>query len=155
TIDNGQSDTLSITAADGTPGYTYQWYVGTSGTTTNPIGGATDSSYVASPTTTTSYWVQITDSANGTAGASVLNSSTATVTLNPAVTLSARPGIVTTTNVAYSQTITASNGTGTLTLGVSNVVGVIPGLNLPGSGTGSLAITGTPTAAGTMTFTVT
>src|SRR5262249_32147300 len=45
TIDVGQSHTLSVTAADGTPAYTYQWYVGASGVTTNPISGATSSSY--------------------------------------------------------------------------------------------------------------
>src|SRR5262249_54158633 len=66
TIDNGQSDTLSVTPADGTPGYKYQWYVGTSGTTTNPISEATNSSYVAAPTSTTNYWVKITDN-TGTA----------------------------------------------------------------------------------------
>jgi hypothetical protein len=60
-----------------------------------------------------------------------------------------------TTGIAYNQTITASGGTGTLTLTVSGVVNAIPGLNLPISGTGSLAITGTPTAAGTETFEVT
>jgi hypothetical protein len=59
TIDNGQSDTLGVTAANGTPGYTYQWYTGTSGNTTSPISGATSSSYVAAPTSTTSYWVMV------------------------------------------------------------------------------------------------
>ena len=57
--------------------------------------------------------------------------------------------------MAYNQTITASGGTGTVTLAVSNIQGAIPGLTVPSSGTGSLAISGTPTAAGTETFTVT
>ena len=57
--------------------------------------------------------------------------------------------------MAYSQTITASGGTGTLTLAVSNIQEAIAGLKVPASGTGSLAISGTPTAAGTETFTVT
>src|SRR5262249_56393435 len=86
TIDNGQSDTLSVTAADGTPGYTYQWYTGTSGDTTNPISGATSSSYVAAPTSTTGYWVQINDSAEAS-----INSNTATVTVNPALSITAPP----------------------------------------------------------------
>ena len=78
-----------------------------------------------------------------------------TITVNAAPTLSALPTTAVTTNLAYSQTITASGGTGTRTLTVSNITNAIPGLVIPNSGTTSLAITGTPTAAGTMTFTVT
>jgi hypothetical protein len=155
TIDSGQSDTLSATAADGTPGYTYQWYTGTAGDATNLISGATNSSYVTSPTTTTSYWVQVTDSANGTAGASVIDSGTATITVNPAVGLAPSTLPADTVNVAYNQTIGATGGTGNINLTVSNISGAIAGLNIPGSGTGSLNITGTPTAAGTVSFMVT
>ena len=57
--------------------------------------------------------------------------------------------------VAYKQTITASGGTGTITLTVSNIQGAIKGLTVPTSGTGSLTISGTPKATGTETFTVT
>ena len=60
-----------------------------------------------------------------------------------------------TVNVAYNQTIAAVGGTGTVTLAVSKVSGAIKGLTVPSSGTGSLAISGTPTATGTETFTVT
>ena len=60
-----------------------------------------------------------------------------------------------TIGVAYNQTITASGGTGTLTLAVSNIQGPITGLTVPASGTGSLVVSGTPTAAGTETFTLT
>jgi uncharacterized delta-60 repeat protein len=60
-----------------------------------------------------------------------------------------------TVNIAYGQTIAASGGTGALTLAVSNIQNPIPGLNVPASGTGSLAIGGAPTATGTETFTVT
>ena len=45
TIDNGQSDLLSVTASNGTTPYSYQWYIGASGTTTSPIGGATSSTF--------------------------------------------------------------------------------------------------------------
>ena len=57
--------------------------------------------------------------------------------------------------MAYNQTITASGGTGTLTLAVSDIQGQIAGLTVPASGTGSLVVSGTPTAAGTETFTLT
>ena len=58
-------------------------------------------------------------------------------------------------SAAYNQTITASGGTGTVTLVVSNIQGAIRGLTVPANGTGSLVISGTPTATGTETFTLT
>jgi hypothetical protein len=49
---------LSV-AAIGTPSPTYQWYAGTSGTTSSPISGATSSSYTTPTlTNTTSYWLR-------------------------------------------------------------------------------------------------
>ena len=66
---------MSVTAS-GTDPLSYQWYIGTSGTTTNPIGGATGSSYTTPAlTSTTSYWVRVSNSV-GTA-----DSNTATVTV--------------------------------------------------------------------------
>src|SRR5262249_3654149 len=56
---------------------------------------------------------------------------------------------------AYSQTITASGGTGPSTLTGGIIQNAIAGLIVPTSGTNSLALTGTPTATGTETFTVT
>ena len=75
--------------------------------------------------------------------------------MNGAVTLSPSSLPADTINVAYNQTITAGGGTGTIGLVVSNIQNAIPGLTLPASGTGSLVISGTPTATGTETFTVT
>src|SRR5207248_8518127 len=67
---------LNVTAS-GNPTPTFQWYTGNSGNTTNPISGATTSSYPTPPlASTTSYWVRATNSA-GTA-----DSNTATVTVN-------------------------------------------------------------------------
>jgi hypothetical protein len=79
----------------------------------------------------------------------------ATLAVNPAVTLS--PGTLSadTVGVAYAQTITGGGGTGTISLAVSNIQNAISGLVIPLSGTGTLAISGTPAAAGTETFTVT
>ena len=71
------------------------------------------------------------------------------ITVNPAVSLSPATLPSGAVNVAYTQTITASGGTGTVTLVVSNSLMTIAGLTVPASGTGSLTITGTPTAAGT------
>ena len=75
------------------------------------------------------------------------------ITVNAALSLAPATLPADTVGVAYNQTITASGGTGTLTLAVSNIQGAIAGLTVPASGTGSLVVTGTPTAAGTETFT--
>ncbi|MCU1227884.1 MAG: hypothetical protein JWO97_768 [Acidobacteria bacterium] len=76
TITAGQATTLSVGATGTTPAY--QWYTGTSGTTTNPIPGATGPSVTVTPTTTTNYWVRVSNSCG------TVNSATATVTVNPA-----------------------------------------------------------------------
>lgn len=74
-IQSGTTATLSVTAT-GTAPLSYQWYVGTSGDTTNPIAGATASSYTTPAlTTTTSYWVRVTNAQGSD------DSATATVTI--------------------------------------------------------------------------
>src|SRR5262249_22987137 len=76
-------------------------------------------------------------------------------TVNAAPTLGTLCSVAGTTNVAYNQTITASGGTSPLTFTVSNVSNSIAGLTLPNNVTASsYAINGTPTAAGTVTFTL-
>jgi hypothetical protein len=81
-VTGGNPAQLSVTAA-GTPPLLFQWYTGNSGDTTNPESGATDSSLVVTPATTTSYWVRVTNTAGQ------VDSNTATVTVNfpPACTL--------------------------------------------------------------------
>ena len=82
TITSGSATTL--TAAANTAGVTYQWYLGTSGTTTSPIAGATGASYTTPAlTANTSYWVRATSSCGRT-----VDSSTATVTICAATQLS-------------------------------------------------------------------
>jgi hypothetical protein len=77
TIQNGGSHTMSVGATGSTP-FTFQWYTGASGTTSSPIAGATGSSITVKPTTTTSYWVRVTNACG------FANSTTATVTVTPA-----------------------------------------------------------------------
>src|SRR5205807_2285181 len=70
----GTGVTLSVSAT-GTS-LTYQWYVGTTGDTTTPIGGANAASVNVTPSATTSYWVRV--SACGP-----VDSAAATVTVQP------------------------------------------------------------------------
>ena len=84
TITQGGSVTLTVTAS-GTAPLSYQWYLGTSGSTGNPIPGATGSSLTVSPTSTTSYWVRVSNSCGSA------DSATATVTVTvPTITKKVR-----------------------------------------------------------------
>jgi hypothetical protein len=72
-ISSGHSATLTV-GATGSGTLSYQWFQGPSGATSNPISGATSSSYPTPDlTATTSYWVQVSDSNGST------NSNTAVV----------------------------------------------------------------------------
>jgi hypothetical protein len=76
TIARNTTTTLSVTAS-GTGTVTYQWYRGTSGTTTNPVSGATSFQYTTPRLGkgTYTYWVRVTSSCGS------VNSSTATVSV--------------------------------------------------------------------------
>jgi hypothetical protein len=71
----GTGVTLSV-GATGTS-LTYQWYIGTSGVTTTPIGGATAASVNVTPSSTTTYWVRVSNSCG------TMDSAAATVTVTP------------------------------------------------------------------------
>jgi hypothetical protein len=74
TISGGQTANLSV-AATSTGSLTYQWYQGSSGDTSTPV-GTNSSSFTSSPlSTSTSYWVKVSNSAGST------NSTTAAITV--------------------------------------------------------------------------
>ena len=77
-INNGQQVTLNANPSGGTPSYSYTWYTGAG--CTSPIGGAISSSYVAQPSSTTTYYYQVTDSATNPNTAC---SAGDTITVNP------------------------------------------------------------------------
>jgi Ig-like domain CHU_C associated len=82
TIFSGKTRNLSVTAG-GTAPFTYQWFQGSSGDTSNPIGGATNSSYTTPAlTNTTSYWVRV----GSCTPTLTTNSATITVTVEPCPT---------------------------------------------------------------------
>jgi Repeat of unknown function (DUF5650)/Invasin, domain 3/Immunoglobulin I-set domain len=90
---------------------------------------------------------------NGTAPAITgLDGTIFTLTVPAPISLTSLPGG--TVAQPYNQAITASGGTGSKTLTVSNVTGSVPGLTIPTGGTNTFSISGTPTAAGTVSFTV-
>ena len=103
------------------------------------------------PTTSGTETFQVT--ATDSLGAST--TTTYNITVNPALMIGPGSLPADTVSVPYNQTITASGGTGTVTLTVGSVTGAIAGLNFSTTGTGALSITGTPAASGTETFTVT
>ena len=79
------------------------------------------------------------------------NNVTLVIALSPAFNPSSLPAD--TINVAYNATITAIGGTGNFMV-VTNIQNAVAGLSVPSSGVNTLAVTGTPTATGTETFTV-
>jgi hypothetical protein len=85
-INNGQSITLASAASGGTTPYSYQWYSSSNCPSGSLISGATSTSLVASPVSTTTYSYRVTDSAFSLVSQC---SSGDTVTVNP--TLAARP----------------------------------------------------------------
>ncbi len=112
TISSGQSVTVSV-GASGTAPFSYQRYIGASGATALPVTGATSASYTAPAlTTTTTYWVRVSNAA-GTA-----DSGTATITVNapagigPAIT--AQPQGQTITSGQTIALSVAASGTGPL-----------------------------------------
>jgi hypothetical protein len=85
TINSGQTATLSVTATGPAP-LSYQWYQGTSDTTTTPVGSNSPTFTTPALTTTTSYWVRVTAATGLTA-----NSVTATITVNQPPVITAQP----------------------------------------------------------------
>src|SRR5206468_2152306 len=82
--DTRENDILQVDAAGGTLNYTYQWYKGQSGDTSNPIKNATASQYFVPqtfilPKPLASFWVRVTDSANGTTGRTFVDSTTSAI----------------------------------------------------------------------------
>jgi uncharacterized repeat protein (TIGR03803 family) len=151
TINTPYSQTITTSGGTGTATLSVSGLTGAIPGLTVPSSGMGTLVFSGTPTATgtVSFTVTATDSVGA------VTSATYSITVNPALSLSPGTLPADTANVPYNQTITTSGGTGTVTLTVSAVNGAIAGLNLPANGTGSLTISGTPTAAGTETFTVT
>ncbi|HEV7428012.1 MAG TPA: M57 family metalloprotease [Thermoanaerobaculia bacterium] len=103
----GQSSTVSVNPSGNGP-FTYQWFVGTSGDTSNQITGATISSTIVSPTVSTNYWVKVT----GQCGSPANSPATlVTVTCSPiSGSVTAQPSTI---NIGQSSVLSVNtNGSG-------------------------------------------
>lgn len=104
-VTSGFAATLSVTPGGSGP-FSYQWYEGASGTTTTPIGGATNATYTTPALTASkAYWVRVTSTCNGT---SSVNSNTASITVSTASSIARRQLAASTAN---SQTSITTNWT--------------------------------------------
>jgi hypothetical protein len=93
----------------GTGPFSYQWFTGSSGVTTSPINGATNSSVIVNPTITTSYWVRVTGQCAPTADSPA---TTVTVTCSPIASgsLSAQPSTINSGQSSVLSFATAGSG---------------------------------------------
>jgi hypothetical protein len=115
TIDNGSSVKFTATPTEGTPVYThYQWYAGTNSTCAGDaaIGGATASTYTATPHADTFYCYSVSDSSAGTPLPSV-TSSTDEVVVNSKLVVSAISPASPTIDKGQSVLLTANPSGGT------------------------------------------
>jgi hypothetical protein len=78
----GSAVTLSVSVGGSSP-FQFQWYIGSSGNTAQPVSGATNADVSVQPSATTSYWVRISNACGS------IDSAAASVTVNgcPAVSI--------------------------------------------------------------------
>ena len=151
-IDSGQSITVTTGPSGGSGPYTYQWYSGSTASACTalgtPISGATLATYSASPTTTTYYCYEVTDSA--TSPETQTSSASATVAVSAALTAPTAP-TVSATSLTADQVlnVTASiPATGTPTYSWQWLVSVNGGAFAPA--TQCAANSGSKAAAGAL-----
>lgn len=106
-IDPGQSITLQANPSGGTTPYSYQWYTGAS--CTAPIAGATGSTYLASPSSTTTYYYMVTDPSMGTA-CSAGDTVTVNTSMTPPIISAPYPGMDSGQSETISTTASFSGG---------------------------------------------
>lgn len=70
TITFGSSVSLSVVASGN--GLEYQWYRGSVGTTTDPVGGASSATLNVTPGGTTTYWVRVSNTCGSTDSAQIV-----------------------------------------------------------------------------------
>lgn len=142
----GTSYSASVAATGGVPSYSFSLATGSS--LPSGLSISTNGAITGTPTEpgTTSFTVQAKDASSPAQTATAILS--ITIASNLAITTTSLPAG--TQNVAYATNLVATGGTGAYTFSISS--GSLPaGLSLVGL---AGAITGTPTAVGTFSFTV-
>lgn len=140
----GQTASFSVIAT-GTPPLSYQWNKNGAA-----VSGATSATYTTPATTSADNGAQFDVVVSNSAGSVTSNTATLTVTSASSVSITTMSLPNGTVQTAYSATLQATGGTTPYTWSVAS--GSLPaGLNLAGA-TGT--ISGTPTTAGTSTFTI-
>jgi formylglycine-generating enzyme required for sulfatase activity len=108
TIISGVTTTLTV-AASGTGPLSYQWYQGTVGTTTTPVGTNSSSFTTLALTESASYWVRVSNAAG------TVDSTAATVTVNAAPpTITTQPASTTITSGSTATLSVVATGTAPL-----------------------------------------
>ncbi|MFH6998490.1 gliding motility-associated C-terminal domain-containing protein [Flavobacterium sp. FlaQc-57] len=93
TICSGGNHSLSVTATNGTPSLTYQWFSSINNTIFTAINGATSANYVTPALTQTTYY-RVNVSASGS-GCTTISSAVATVTVLSALSIVTQPVVKT------------------------------------------------------------
>jgi Ig-like domain CHU_C associated len=142
TISSGQSANLSV-AATGTAPLNYQWYVGTTGNTSTPVGTNSPTFNTPLLTTTTSYWVRVTGQCSPAA-----DSNTATVTVTGGCTPPSITVQPTGATIASGQSANLSvTATGTATLNYQWYIGSTGNTSTPAGTNSSTFNTGSLTTS--------
>ena len=151
TIDQGQSLNFTATVANDTSGSGVTWSM--SGTSCS---GTACGTFTNKTATAATFNAPTTVSANMTVTVMATSAKDTTKSVTSTVVVTPPPSITTTSltsgtvGSAYSATLQASGGAGTLTWSLASGSSLPAGLSLSGTGT----ISGTPTAAASTTFTV-
>jgi len=140
TMDLGQSKTFTSVVSGGTPPYSYQWYLNNAA-----VPGATSAGWTFTPTSVGAYtvYLNVTDSATSPF---TKKSNVASVTVNPALTVSISPSPSVTLDLGQSVTFTSVVSGGTPPYSYQWVLN-----NNPVSGATSASWAFTPTSAGAYT----
>jgi len=102
TIISGSTATMTVVAS-GTAPFTYQWYRGNVGSTTNPIGTNSASFTTPTLTATTRYWVKVSN------GSGEVSSSSCIITIGVAPSITTQP-VSTTINSGSTATLSVVAG---------------------------------------------
>ncbi|SFC75501.1 DUF7507 domain-containing protein [Flavobacterium phragmitis] len=115
TICSGGNYTLSVTAANGTPNLTYQWFSSTDNSAFSAISGATAATYTTPALAQTTYYRV--DVGAGGNGCNTITSSVATVVVLSDISITVQPALR--TNICSGQSaalnVAASGGSGNYT----------------------------------------